>query len=104
MYVTIWLLDAKARYGGLLCKLKGPEPEFVYVLRSPGIDFEESIPPAYVAWRAGTTNRVFIMGPTGWELIRGLLKRFTNTGSKVHIAIELIFTCVLVLINPLYFH
>jgi hypothetical protein len=27
-------------------------------LWSPGINFEESILPAYVAWRAGTTNRV----------------------------------------------
>ncbi len=27
-------------------------------LRSPGIDSEESIPQAYVAQRAGTTNRV----------------------------------------------
>ncbi len=26
-------------------------------LRSPGIDSEESISPAYVAWLAGTTNR-----------------------------------------------
>jgi hypothetical protein len=26
--------------------------------RKPGIDSEESIPLAYVAWRAGTTNRV----------------------------------------------
>jgi hypothetical protein len=25
------------------------------LLRSPGIDFTESIPPANVAWRAGTT-------------------------------------------------
>jgi hypothetical protein len=30
-------------------------------LRSPGIDFKESIPPAYVAWRAGTTNRVIVL-------------------------------------------
>ncbi len=29
-------------------------------LRSPGIDSEESIPPAYEAWRAGTTNRVIV--------------------------------------------
>ncbi len=29
-------------------------------LWSPGIDSKESIPPAYVAWRAGTTNRVFL--------------------------------------------
>ncbi len=47
-------------------------------LWSPGIDFEESVPPAYAAWRAGTTNRVAV---PGWESIPGLLKRFTNTGS-----------------------
>ncbi len=47
-------------------------------LWSPGIDSEESIPPAYAAWRAGTTNRVAV---PGWESISGLLKRFTNTGS-----------------------
>ncbi len=70
-----------------------PRTRICIRLRSPGINFEESIPPAYVAWRAGTTNRVFIMGPTDWELIPGLLKRFTNTGSKVHIAIELNFAC-----------
>ena len=29
-------------------------------LRSPGIDSKESIPPAYVGWRAGTSNRVVV--------------------------------------------
>jgi hypothetical protein len=29
-------------------------------LRRPGIDSEDSIPPAYVAWRASTTNRVVV--------------------------------------------
>ncbi len=29
-------------------------------LRSPGIDSKESISPAYVAWRAGTSNEVFV--------------------------------------------
>ncbi len=29
-------------------------------LWSPGIDSEESIPPAYAAWRAGTTNRIVV--------------------------------------------
>ncbi len=29
-------------------------------LRRPGIDSEDSIPPAYVAWRAGMTNRVVV--------------------------------------------
>jgi hypothetical protein len=38
------------------------EPEFVNVY-----EVEESIPPAYAAWRAG--------------LIPGLLKRFTNSGA-----------------------
>jgi hypothetical protein len=28
------------------------------LLWSPGIDSEKSIPPAYEAWRSGTTNRV----------------------------------------------
>ncbi len=31
------------------------------LLRSPGIDSKESIPPAYVAWRAGTTT-LFLHG------------------------------------------
>jgi hypothetical protein len=50
-------------------------------LWSPRTDSEESIPPAYVAWCAGTTNRFCRIGPLGWESIPGLLKRFTNTGS-----------------------
>jgi hypothetical protein len=36
-----------------------PEPDnrdgIFKLLRSPGIDSKELIPPAYVAWRAGTT-------------------------------------------------
>jgi hypothetical protein len=31
------------------------------LLRSPGIDSKESIPPAFVAWRAGTTT-LFLLG------------------------------------------
>ncbi len=34
-------------------KQRGPLPE-------PGFDSEESIPPAYLAWRASTTNRVVV--------------------------------------------
>ncbi len=37
------------------------EPEFLKLLRSPGIDYKESIPPAYVAWRAVTTA-LFLLG------------------------------------------
>jgi hypothetical protein len=29
-------------------------------LKSPTIDSKESIPPAYAAWRAGTSNRVVV--------------------------------------------
>ncbi len=52
-------------------------------LRSPEIDSDESIPPAYVAWRADMTNKLTYTGPPGWESIPGLLKRFTNTGLEV---------------------
>ncbi len=31
------------------------------LLRSPRIDFKESIPPAYEAWRAGTAT-LFLLG------------------------------------------
>jgi hypothetical protein len=31
------------------------------LLRSPGIDPKETIPPAYAAWRAGTTT-LFLLG------------------------------------------
>jgi hypothetical protein len=41
-----------------------PEPVFVNVLRSPGLDSKESIPP-------------------GWEAIPELLKRLTNMGSVI---------------------
>jgi hypothetical protein len=37
--------------------LQPSEPEFVQVLVAP-----ESISPAYVAWRAGTSNRVVVYG------------------------------------------
>jgi hypothetical protein len=45
-------------------------------LRSPGFDSKESIQPAYVAWRAGTSNRV--IRPT----------RFTNTGSVIYFTLS----------------
>ncbi len=85
-----------------------PEPVFVNLLRSAGIDSQpggtefwapytftntgsepgfvdvfgaqESIPPAHVAWRAGTINRVVAPARQA-EPVPGLLKRSTNTGS-----------------------
>jgi hypothetical protein len=51
-------------------------------LRSPGIDSEKSIPLDYVAWRAGTTNRVVVPARQAGNRFRGSLKRSTNTGSE----------------------
>ncbi len=46
-------------------------------LRRPGIDSEDSIPPAYVAWQADTTNRVVVPGRQAGNQFLGSL----NTGS-----------------------
>jgi hypothetical protein len=51
---------------------------------SPEIDSKESIPPAYVAWRAGIVELGCRFGPPCWESIPGLRKRFTNTGSGLN--------------------
>jgi hypothetical protein len=57
------------------------EPVFYKRLRSPGIDSEESIPPAYVAWWVGTSNRVVVPARQA-----GLLRRFKNSGSALRIS------------------
>jgi hypothetical protein len=38
------------------------QSRFFKLLRTSGIDFKESIPPAYIAWRAGTTTLFFAPG------------------------------------------
>ncbi len=43
-------------------------------LRRPGIDSEDSIPPAYVAWRAGTTYRVVVPARQAGNRFLGSLK------------------------------
>jgi hypothetical protein len=43
-------------------------------LRRPGIDSEDSIPPAYVAWRVGTTNRVVVPARQAGNRFPGSLK------------------------------
>jgi hypothetical protein len=37
----------------------------------PGIDSEESMPQAYVAWRAGKTNRVVVPARKAWNRFLG---------------------------------
>jgi hypothetical protein len=58
-------------------------------LRSPGIDSEELIPPAYIALRTGIgigigTTKGLSYRPARQEFL-GSLKRFTNTGSEARI-------------------
>ncbi len=57
------------------------EPVFVNI----GIDSEESISPAYVAWRAGTTNRVVVLarqaGNRFLDSLKGLQIRALVTNS-----------------------
>jgi hypothetical protein len=43
-------------------------------LWSPGIDSEESISPAYVACRAGATNRAVVPARQVWNRFLGSLK------------------------------
>jgi hypothetical protein len=43
-------------------------------LRSPGINTEESVPPAYVAWRAGTPNAIIEPARQGENRFLGSLK------------------------------
>jgi hypothetical protein len=58
----------------------------------PGIDSEDSIPPAYVAWRAITTNRVVVparqagnrfLGSVKGLQIRALLSRGSDSIAKL---------------------
>jgi hypothetical protein len=62
-------------------------------LRRPGIDSEDSIPPACVAWRAGTTNRVVVQAcQAGYQFlgslkglqIRAQGRRWTERFSDLH--------------------
>ncbi len=43
-------------------------------LRSPGIDSEESIPPAYLFWRAGTTNKIVVQARQAGNRFLGSLQ------------------------------
>ncbi len=47
-------------------------------LRRPGIDSEDSIPPAYVAWWAGATNRVVLQARRAVNRFLGSFKGLQN--------------------------
>jgi hypothetical protein len=59
--MTSTLVILKLMYDCARHSDSGSEPEFVNVLKNPGIDSTESTPPAYVAWRAGTIT-LFLLG------------------------------------------
>jgi hypothetical protein len=64
-------------------------------LRRPGIDSEDSIPPAYLAWRASTTgNRVVVPASQAGNRCLGSLK-------SLQIRTLCTGTAVLVLARPL---
>jgi hypothetical protein len=50
------------------------QPGIFKRLRSPGIDSKESIPPDYVAWRAGMTNRAVVPARRAGNRFQGFLK------------------------------
>jgi hypothetical protein len=52
-------------------------------LWSPGIDSDKSIPSAYVARRAGTKNRVFV-------LARQAVNRFLGSSNGIQIRAQLV--------------
>jgi hypothetical protein len=53
--------------------ISNPRARIYKRLRRPGIDSEDSIPPAYVAWRAGTTNRVAVPARQAWNRFMGFI-------------------------------
>ncbi len=63
-------------HGSLFAKLGWSQNE-ILVIRAenyPGIDSDGPIPPAYVAWRATTTNRVFVQARHAGNRFLGSLK------------------------------
>ncbi len=57
---TLWLIrrEEEGLRGGsiCLCLKVNVQTGYLKLLRSPGIDSKESILPAYIAWRDGTTK------------------------------------------------
>jgi hypothetical protein len=61
--------------GGLLLHTaQGSCARICKSLRSPGINSKESVPPAYVAWWAGTSNRVLVLARQAGNRFLGSLK------------------------------
>ncbi len=58
----------------LASSYSGPRARILKLLWSPGIDSKEPIPPTYVAWRAGTSNRVIVTARQAGNRFLGFLK------------------------------
>ncbi len=76
IFWDIFILDLVLYSTGVCTRLKSPE-----------IDSKESIPPAYVAWQAGTSNRVVVpahqAGNRFLGLLNGLRIYFSETAVRV---------------------
>jgi hypothetical protein len=75
-YLFIWLVEGE-RIGGNNNPLSYPHNSRARIckrLSRPGIDSDGSIPPAYVAWRASTTNRVVVPASQAGNRFLGSLK------------------------------
>ncbi len=55
-----WMGGGGDREGIILSFLFTSRARTFKILGSPGIESKESIPPAYVAWRAGTTTLLLL--------------------------------------------
>ena len=73
-FLRNWLMSLKRGIPHTLSSKGGYRDRICKPFRSPGIDTEESIPPAYVAWRAGTTNGVVVPALQAGNPFLGSLK------------------------------
>jgi hypothetical protein len=63
-------------------------------LWGPGIDSDDSIPPAYVAWRVGTTNRVVVPARQAGNRFLGSLKGLQIRALKLGCSAQLLFRVI----------
>ncbi len=71
-------LAARIRHHGSLHSGLRNRDRICKLLMSPGIDSEASILPAYVGWRAGTTNKVAVLARQARNRFLGSLKIYKH--------------------------
>jgi hypothetical protein len=56
MIVFCFYKTSKTSYKGMYSKIFHIKARIFKLVRSPGIDFMDSVPPAYLAWRGGPVH------------------------------------------------